>query len=162
MTRATRMDKTIQGLLPVESYRSPWIPTRRLGQDALVAVAAPFRQRSESSIAPSTWFATDPDFSTLLAFARTSVVTPVADFQAGPLKPRPTTMTTRDAHAALWRMSERDWPDFFALRSPRPELTSDFEAAFAATVPDWLQPWMRQCCADLFEWLVSNTVVETP
>lgn len=159
MTSATRMDKTIQGLLPLESYRSPWIPTRRLGQDALVAIAAPFLQVSDSSVAPSTWFATTPDFSTLLAFACTSVVTPVADFQSGPLELRATSMTARDAHAALWRMSEREWPDFFALRNPRSELTSDFEAAFAATVPDRLQPWMRLCCADFFEWIATDEVV---
>ncbi len=159
MTNATRMDKMIQGLLPLESYRSPWIPTRRLGQDALVAVAAPFRQHSDSSIAPSTWFATNPDFSTLLAFARTSVVTPVADFQSGPLEPRTTTMTTREAHAALWRMSERDWPDFFALQRPRSEIAADIEAAFTATVPDRLQPWLRLCCADFFEWITTDRVV---
>lgn len=161
MTSATRIDKTIQGLLPLESYRSPWIPTRRLGQDALVAVAAPFRQVSDSSVAPSIWFATTPDFSTLLAFARISVVTPVADFQPAPVEPRATTMPARDGHAALWRMSERDWPDFFALRSPRSDLTSDFEAAFAATIPARLQPWLRQCCADLFEWLTTDEVVGT-
>lgn len=153
MARSARMDGTIQGLLPLESYRSPWLPTRRLGQDALVAVATPFNQVSDVSVAPTTWFAVTPDFSTLLAFARTSVVTPVGDFQPTSFESQAPTMSARDAHAALWRISESAWPEFFARRAPRAGLDHEIEAALDATVPGRLRGWLRLCCADYFDWL---------
>ncbi len=159
MARSTRMDGTIQGLVPLESYRSPWIPTRRLGQDALVAVAAPFQQVSAVSVVPTVWFAVTPDFSTLLAFARTSVVTPVTGFQPGAVESQPSTMSPRDAHSTLWRISESAWPDFFARRRPAPGLDVEVEEAFGATVPSRLQSWLRLCCADYFEWLASESTV---
>jgi hypothetical protein len=155
------MDKTIKGLLPLESYRSPWIPTRRFGQDALVAVAAPFRQVSDVSVVPTTWFAATSDFSTLLAYARTSVVTPVTDFKSSPFESRPPTMSARDAHAFLWRLSESAWPDFFARRRPLSGVALEIEEAVDATVPGRLQPWLRLCCADFFDW-VGTAIVQSP
>lgn len=153
MSRATQMDQTISGLLAVESYRSPWIPTRRLGEDALIAVAAPFRQTSDVSIAPSSWFACTWDFSTLLAFSRTTVVTPVSDFQPEVFAARAAnTMTTREAHAELWRLADSAWPDFFASRPAPRGLGVRMEAALAASVPSHLHAWLHQCCADYFAW----------
>jgi len=159
MARSARMDGTIEGLLPLESYRSPWLPTRRLGQDALVAVATPFRQVSSVSVAPTAWFAVSPDFSTLLAFARTDVVTPVTGFKSSPVGGSTPMMSSRDAHATLWRLSETAWPDFFARRAPRVGLRSEVEAALDATIPGRLQAWLRLCCADYFEWVNSETPV---
>lgn len=154
MTRAAHMDQQVHSLLSLESYRSPWFPTRRLGQDALVAIAAPSRQQSDVSVVPSTWFAVTPDFRSLLVFARTSVVTPLSDFQPAPVEPLSTALASREAHAALWRLSETAWPDFFAHRCPTAGLGSEVEAALDATVPSQLQPWLRQCCADYFDWIV--------
>lgn len=118
MTRAAHMDQQVHSLLSLESYRSPWFPTRRLGQDALVAIAAPSRQQSDVSVVPSTWFAVTPDFRSLLVFARTSVVTPLSDFQPAPVEPLSTALASREAHAALWRLSETAWPDFFSASLP--------------------------------------------
>ena len=159
MSSATRMDQTIQTLLPLESYRSPWLPTRRLGQDALVAVAAPFQQVGDVAVAPTAWFAVTPDFATLLAFARTDVVTPMTGFQSSPVGSSTPTMSTRDAHAVLWRLSETAWPDFFARRAPKVGLRSEVEAALDVTIPSRLQAWLRLCCADYFEWVNSETPV---
>lgn len=158
MSRATQMDKTIQSLLPLESYRSPWVPTRRLGQDALVAVAAPLRQVSDVSVAPTMWFAATPGFSTLLAYARTAVISPVSDFQPSKFASRPPTMSARDAHAALWRISISAWPDFFAHRKPTDGVGMEISRAFDASVPDRLRPWLKLCCADFFDWFGSAAV----
>lgn len=157
MTPAAHLDRTIQGLLPLESYRSPWLPTRRLGQDAVVAVAGPFRQVSDSSVAPTVWFAATPDFGTLLAFARTTVVTPVPQFTPGPFPARPARVSVKQAHAALWRLSESAWPDFFGGRPPAEGVAAEVEAAVDATVPGRLQAWLRLCCADYFRWLAGGS-----
>lgn len=156
MSASSRIDKLVQGLLPLESYRSPWLPTQRLPEDALVAVAAPFRQRGELSMAPSVWFAVTPDFGTLLAFARTRVVSPVTGFEQGPVESRSSEMSARAAHAALWRVSETAWPDFFAARPPAPGIADEVAAALDATVPARLLPWIHLCCADYFEWLALS------
>jgi hypothetical protein len=153
MSRSGEMDKTIQGLLPLETYRSPWFPTRRLGQDALLAVAAPFRETGTISVAPSVWFAVTPDFSTMLAFARTGAVTPVEDFRPALVETRSSSLRPREAHALLWRLSDSLWSDFFAGREAASSTRSEVTSAVDATVPARLQPWLHLCCQDFFDWL---------
>lgn len=157
MTRATEMDRTISSLLPLETYRSPWVPTRRLGQDALIAAATPYRQVSEFSVSPTAWFAVAPDFSRLLAFARTSVVTPVTGFVPATLGPRTQScMSPREAHARLWALSDTVWPTFFARHDLPDGIAHDVAAAIDATVPVRLKPWITLCCFDFFDWLAGQ------
>lgn len=153
MSRAGQLDKTIQSLLPLETYRSPWVPTRRLGTEALVAIAAPFRQVDDTTVAPSVWFAATPDLSALLAFAHTRIVTPVQDFRPGPIERTAIDLSAKNAHAVLWGLADSMWADFFDGRAPAAVAVQTAPAALDATVPSRLRPWLQLCCSDFFEWL---------
>lgn len=120
-------------------------------------IAAPLRQVSAVAIAPTTWFAVTPNFSTLLAFARTDVVTPVEGFEPTSFDNRPAVLSARDDHAALWRLTESAWPDFFAGRDPAMRLNEEVEMALGATVPGHLQQWLKDCCADFIEWAANGS-----
>lgn len=156
MTRSSEIDRIVRGLLPLESYRSPWLPTRSLGRDVVIAVAAPARATGETAAAPSAWFAAAPDFSRLLAFSATDVVSPVRAFEPGPTPVRRPSQDPRDAHAFLWASSADTWPAFFAGQPVPSEVASGVEAAVEATVPARLDAWLRLCCADFFAWLDAS------
>lgn len=153
MSPAGEIDKTIQGLLPLETYRSPWIPTNRLGTQALVAIAAPLRQATDESVAPTAWFAVTPGFGALLAFNRTSLVTPVLGFRPAPVVRATSGMTAREAHGLFWRLSGSLWSEFFGGSQAPTDLAREIRDAVDATVPARLQPWLRMCCGDFFDWL---------
>ncbi len=156
MTTASRMDKQIRALLPLEVTRSPWVPTKRFGEHCLVAVAAPVSDVRDVAVVPAFWFAVSPDFSALLTFTRTRFRSPVRNFQSTSIEGEPTNLTPRDAHALLWRLSTSMWPEFFTGRPGVETDRADAIRAYATATPSRLQPWLSECCSDFFDWLRAS------
>jgi hypothetical protein len=149
-----RLDDLVSRLVTLESYRSPWIPTRRLGRPALIGVAASrITGPTTMSEAPLSWYAVDERCTALLAFAATSIVSPVASFTAEPVADSAVTMHPRDAHRLIHETRAAVTAAFFHGQAADQQASQQLAAAYRSTIPARLLPWVRLCCADFFEWL---------
>jgi hypothetical protein len=148
-----RFEDVVSRLVPLESYRSPLVPSLRFGAPSLVGIAEPIVPAdSDFERAPTYWYAMDPTRSSLYAFARTSLLSPVVEFAPGPLRTATPPMHPREAHAVIRQRLPLVQEAFFAgHRAEQPAAL--IEQAYAATIPTGLQSWIRLCCADFFAWL---------
>ena len=151
----------LRRLVPLESYRSPWVPTKRLGVSAVVAVADPTRSPdSRTSVQPSKWFAAEPDLSRLLVFAESRVISPVPEFRPGLLQFPAVTLHPREGLAILRELLPSAGSAFFSNLDISSDAAASLGAAFEATLPARLLPWVRLCCSDFFRWLEAPGLAE--
>jgi hypothetical protein len=153
---AYQADRLLQSLVPLESSRPLPVPTLRFGRPAVVGVVGPKRKASDEPAAPTYWYVVDLVADELLAFARTSVMSPLPPSAARP--PAPVTaapMSFGEALAYLRESAESLRAAFFAGQSLEPGLAARSLAAYTSVIPARYLPWLRECCADFFRWLES-------
>lgn len=148
------IDDVVSRLVPLEHYRSPLLPSLRLGRPALVGIASPKASGAVAvSEVPTHWFAIDPGRTALLAFARTDVVTPVADFVPSEVSSDAAAMHPRDAHRLLRQQLPQLEATWFAGAAAPAGVAGDVLAAYGSAVPPRFLPWLQLCCSDFFSWL---------
>lgn len=148
-----RAEQVLRGLIPLETYRSPLVPTARFGAGLLLGVAAPTHAISPT---PSFWYLVDPRADAIAAFARTAVLSPIPEVVL-PVAPRNSDvalqMHPRDAHALLRTHLSAAHESFIAGAELPPALAATLLAAYAVAVPQRLHSWLWTCCSDYFKWL---------
>jgi hypothetical protein len=149
------LDKVLGILVPQDSYRSPRVPTTRLGPPALITVFGPRKGSAATHTeAPYQWLATDPRSGGVLAFAKTSTVSPYGGFEAAPVTPFSGQLDPRSAYGVLranWEAVVMD--GFFGGGTVSADVAASIAAAYESTVPPRYLPWLIGCCADFFGWL---------
>lgn len=155
MRTAYRAEEALNQLIPMESYRSPLVPTMQFGAPVLLGAVTPAQGSDQTMVEPIYWFAIDLATDAVIAFARTSVMSPrsLANANAGGFPSTAPPMHPRDAHAVIRETRESIIADFSAGRAPEAETAAQVSAAFASAIPAALQPWLRSRCADFFDWL---------
>ena len=150
----TGVEGHLSRLVPLESYRSPWVPTKRLGTAALIGIANPLmRADGDISEIPSHWYAVDPSISAVIAFARTSIVTPVAEFRPAQITESVRRMHPREAHKILRENAPDIHGAFFSGTTLSAELRGAVATAYRTLIPAHLLAWLVACCGDFFVWL---------
>lgn len=149
-----RIEDVLKQLVPLESYRSPTAPTLSLDTPAVVGIVGPRALSERGPDEPSHWFALDPGRDDLLAFARTTVISPVGRHPhlspvsvSDPLHPRAAHEVLRDRLPAV--------EEAFFAGGPAPDDSDEMLAAYRSAVPSTFLPWLTLCCNDFFVWLQS-------
>lgn len=150
----SRLELALRVLAPLESHRSPLIPTVKSDRAALFGTITA-KTADPANTEPDMWYLTNPQGTLLLAFAETAVVSPTpssAGFAFGhdefgsPMHPR-------DAHAFLHREQEVAATAFFRGDAIAPALASELLRAYASSMPPALLGWLGAVCGDYFAWL---------
>lgn len=156
-----RINPFYQREVPLESYRSLTLPTRRWGEPAYAAFAAPAVRapRKPLQVArPDRWWASRAAGGRLLVYARTAVL-PLSD---APLPERviveaPPTLTSADearaAIDALETLMDAAAAVFFAGDPGTANLRTGLLAALDGAIPDVLRPHHVALAPDFFAWL---------
>ena len=147
-------ENLLQLFVPEDSYRSPEVPTQRLGTNATITVfAARATTDATATRAPSSWLALEKPSGDVIALARTRTMSLVGSFTPGPVGDLLGTLTPPDAYDLLRSL----WSDlqtaFFGGAAFPAEAAKDVLNAYRSTIPPRLLPWVELCCADFFAWL---------
>lgn len=143
-------------LVPEDSYRSPQVPTTRLGKPALVTIFGPRKgDRATHTEAPYQWVATDARSHNVLAYARTATVSPVGGFSPEPLAEIRGTLKPPEAYGVMRGNWDAVTNAFFAGEAIPADLAAQFADAYESTVPPRYLPWVKLCCSDFFNWLAK-------
>lgn len=152
--RTTDRDDVLARLVRDETYRSPDIPTRRFGADALVSVTSAMgRQHVTTSEAPEQWLVTDAATGDIVAFASTSLITPLPAFEGGAEVGANTALTVREGLATIREVWEPIQTQFLGKEDAPADARRATLDALDAVIPVRLQPWIKECCVDFFDWL---------
>jgi hypothetical protein len=153
--------------LPVESWVSEPVPTRRLGSAAWIWFSAPWLMRpgrSEIGV-PDRWWAIDARTGQLAAYAREAAVPMLREHidsavvNDGLVALTPNCATIDDQQGALARFAvaiERVAETFFEDRSAPISNRNQAAEALRAVTPREIMPFYHAATPDFFAWLSAS------
>jgi hypothetical protein len=149
--------------IPVESYISLPMPTRRWPQAVWASFAAPaVRQPGQRSVAPpDRWWAIDARTGRLASFAHTSIVPLDATSASSSddlIGMKPETRSVDEQKSDLIRMAKAldlVTDHFFEGRTAPASNRREAEAALRKAIPEQLMPFYRAMAFDFFDWLAA-------
>lgn len=144
------VDSALRTLVPLESYRSPLLPTLSHGIPALLGTVTP-RHTAAAATDPAWWYLVDSRSERIVAFADGNLLVPAASESIAP--PIPVTIGAELAIQVLRDQAAASWAAFFSGAVPEPSLTDRLAESYAAVTPPGLWSWLQARCGEYLRWL---------